>query len=51
MGDAAHRTIDFMRHSFGVASDGWREIVQALVITAMVVVIDERVDPGFEVAG
>jgi hypothetical protein len=27
------------------------EIVRALLITAMVVVIDERVDPGFEVAG
>ena len=30
---------------------GRREIVQALMITAMVVVVDERVDPGFEVAG
>ena len=30
---------------------GRREITEALVITAMVVVIDEGVDPGFEVAG
>jgi hypothetical protein len=30
---------------------GRREIVQALMVTAMVVVVDERVDPGFEVAG
>ena len=28
-----------------------REIVQALVIAAMIVVIDEGVDPGFQVAG
>jgi hypothetical protein len=30
---------------------GRREIVQALVIAAMIVVIDEGVDPGFQVAG
>ena len=30
---------------------GRREITEALVITAMVVVIDEGVDPGFEIAG